>query len=130
LRIGGGGSLQWQDVEPPIHDAVGFREETVTSDVDTIAAVVYGSGQTSQIRALFEDERLDIGACEKFVSGRQPGRPSTNDDGSFSLGRQNTRSMNASIKNDGVRTSRRAEAAELPERANWARARRLSQLSW
>jgi hypothetical protein len=39
-RIGGGSSLQRENIEPPLHHAITLAEEPMTTDVDAVSFVV------------------------------------------------------------------------------------------
>src|ERR1017187_3675007 len=52
----------------------------MTANVDPIAFVVHGPGDSAHIAALFEDNRLDPAAREELIGGRQPRGACADDD--------------------------------------------------
>ncbi len=79
------GRLQRHAFKPPLHHAVRLGEEAVAADVDAVALVVDGPRQPAHVGALFQDDRLDVGALEEFVGGRQPGRARADDHRGFRI---------------------------------------------
>ena len=74
------GGLERKHLQPPLHDAVGFRKKAMTTDVDPVAFVVHRAGDSTHAGAFFQDNRLDAGAGEQFVGGSQSGGTCANDD--------------------------------------------------
>ena len=73
--------LQWQDVLPPLHDALTFGEEAVAADVDAVALVLDGAGEAANHAGGFEDDGQDVGAAKEFECGGEAGRACADDDG-------------------------------------------------
>jgi hypothetical protein len=53
-------------VQPPLHDAVGFREKTVSADVHPVTFVPNGSADAANGVGGFEQDRLDSGTAQQF----------------------------------------------------------------
>jgi len=76
----GGSFFRRQQVDPPLHDAVGFREEAVPSDVHAIALVANGAGDAADFVTGFEDNGANVGATQKFKRGGEASRTGPDDD--------------------------------------------------
>ncbi len=72
--------LKGQDLEPPLHDAVGLREEAVSADVQPLAIVLDGLREPPDVGGHLEDQRQDVGLLQQLVCGGQPRGAGSNDD--------------------------------------------------
>ena len=73
--------LSWrQKAKPPLHDAVGLGEKTVTTDINTVAVVIDRTRQTAHIAAHFKHNRFHVGTGEQLVRRGQSRRTGTDDD--------------------------------------------------
>jgi hypothetical protein len=75
--------LQGQNLQPPFHHAVGLGEEAVAADVDAVAFVDHGAGDSAQYVGFLQHHRMDIGALEQLVGRGQAGGSAANDDRSL-----------------------------------------------
>ena len=62
-------SLEGQHFQPPLHDAIGLGKEAVTANVNAVAFVIDGAGNSAHAVAFFKNDWLDISAGEQFVCG-------------------------------------------------------------
>ena len=65
----GGLTLEWQEVLPDFFNPLVFGEEAVPADIDIAAVMVHGAGKAADKGFLLDDDGMDVGCLEKFVSG-------------------------------------------------------------
>ena len=80
-RIRSGRTLQRQDIEPPLHDPLALTEKSVSSQIDAVAFVVEGLGDTADGIGRLADNRADIRTLEKLVGSREPRGTGTGNNG-------------------------------------------------
>ena len=69
-----------QDLLPPAHDPIRFREEAVAAQVHAVPAVVDGLGYSADLGFRFEHDRRDVRASQHLERRGQAGRPGTHND--------------------------------------------------
>ena len=57
----------------------------MAADVDSVALVVNGAGQSAEVVGGFEQDGLDVGSLEELVGRSQACWSRSDDDGSFSI---------------------------------------------
>src|SRR3989344_344425 len=60
----------WEHFSPPAHNAIGFGEKSMSTDINSVSLVIDRAGDTSYIYGvLFDDSGFNIGAGNEFVRG-------------------------------------------------------------
>src|SRR5580700_3560270 len=72
-----------QDLLPPSHHPVRFRKEPVTAQIHSIAAVVDGLGDSTNLGICFKDYWRDVRSPQELEGRSQPRRPGADYDGYF-----------------------------------------------
>ena len=73
-RCAGGITLDRHAIEPPLHDAVRLRKESVSADVDRLPLYLTVRRQTADGVAHLQDDGTHIRSIQQFGGGRQAGR--------------------------------------------------------
>src|ERR1035437_1824528 len=76
-------SVQWEDIQPPVHHTIGLGEEAVGTYVYSVSFVINRLCQAADTITFLENNRFNIRSHQQLISSGKPRRTSADDDGSF-----------------------------------------------
>src|SRR5581483_8599928 len=84
-RARGRSGIERKNIQPPLHDAIGFGKKAMAADIDAVAFVVDRARDTAEVVALFEDERNDRGTGQQLIGGGKTCRAGSDNDRTLRL---------------------------------------------